>query len=182
MAKKAVGRCYLVLRFLNNALYLAEHSAHTHKKVLVKMLTESKARMTKALGILALAISPQVHTSLLKAGSCNSDERDFQLELPPSLTVCSRPYPTPPPWAILIFTSVLIVSQDPAAGTGSHPVHPGAKPVDSSHSCWFPPPSSLFSSPRFLTHFSLLYLPHNLAFGSAVPTNKDSKGKGRKWA
>lgn len=106
---------------------------------------ESKTRMTKALEILALAISPQVHTSLPTVGYYNSDERVFQLELPPSLIVCSRPYPTPPPRAILTFTSAPIVSQDPAAVTGSHPVHPGAKPVYSSHSSWFPPPSSLFS-------------------------------------
>lgn len=46
----------------------------------------------------------------------------------------------------------------------------------------FPPPSSLYSSPPFLIHFSLVYLPTTLSLALLCLKRRDFKGQGRKQA
>lgn len=108
----------------------------------------------------------------------------FLTTAPPSQTVNSRPFPhTPQPTLTylracnqshkhphLSSSRTLMKQQVPIQQTHKERLFLGNLP--SSHSCWFSLPSPLFSSPPFLFHFSLVYLPHTLVFGSAVPEKK----------
>lgn len=108
----------------------------------------------------------------------------FPTIAPPSWTVNGRPFPHtlqpiltyPQGFQSQSFSRTLRKQQVPTQHTRKERLFLGKLP--SSHSCWFSLPSPLLSSPPFLIHFSLVYLPQTLSLALLCLKRKDYKHRG----